>query len=430
MQKELTQWLKGDNSWHLYYRYGNPFIYGGLGQSYGSPSQGYGTDWEANLITYPLHVRDEYDVFLNFDYEISLQNEFFLEQDELDNCTISISSNYGESWDILKEYYFDLEDLTGNESLDISEYSNEIVLIKFTLHSNDITTGLGYGWLLSNIYLGYDKSTDFIPPTIEISAPLSDKIISSITKIEANISDNIEIDENRINIYINDEMIDRSLLKFNKSTGVLSFEWDTTLYSDGTYLVMVVVYDTEGNRAELIVPVVVENGLLNFRTWGIWLLVIVCIIIVGILSYILAEKYGKFSFRHRRNTIAEKLRLKEIDKGQVIKRIEVIETHEEHKNPLILYCKYCQSWFESSKFNMVCPKCDHDQIYVAYNCINCNKWYFKDEPGENFYCKDKKCKGVRLISREIEEVRNLLKENGTFLRKFEYKSKKFSILDR
>jgi hypothetical protein len=430
MQKELTQWLKGDNSWHLYYRYGNPFIYGGLGQSYDSLSQGYEPDWDASLITYPLHIRGEYDVFLNFSYEISLQNEFFLEQGELDNCTIYISSNYGESWEILKEYFFDSENLAGNESLDISQYSNEIVLIKFTLHSNDITTGLGYGWLISNIYLGYDKSTDFIAPTIEIITPSSDEKVSSITKIEAKISDNIETDANRINIYINDEMVDRSLLKFNHSTGVLSFEWDTTLYSDGTYLVMVVVYDTEGNRAELIVPVVVENGLLNFRTWGIWLLVIVFIIIVGILSYILAEKYGKFSFRHRRNTIAEKLRLKEIDKGQVIKRIEVIETHEEHKNPLILYCKYCQSWFESSKFNIVCPKCDHDQIYVAYNCINCDKWYFKDEPGENFYCKDRKCKGVRLISREIEEIRNLLKENGIFLRKFEYKNKKFSILDR
>ncbi len=430
IQKELTQWLKGDNSWHLYYRFGNPFIYGGLGQSYGSLSQGYGPDWEANLITYPLHVRDEYDVFLNFAYEISLQNEFFLEQDELDKCTISISSNYGESWDILKEYYFDSESLAGNESMDISQYSNEIVIIKFTLHSNDITTGLGYGWLLSNIYLGYDESTDFIAPTIEISAPLSDEIVSSITKIEANISDNIGIDENRINIYINDKIIDRSLLKFNHGTGVLSFEWDTTQYNDGTYVVMVVAYDAEGNKAESVVHVDVENGFLNFQTWGIWFLIIVSVIIIGIISYFLAEKYGKFSFRHRRNIFAEKLRLKELDKEKVIKRIEVIETPEEHKNPFILHCKYCQSWFESSKFNYMCPKCDHDQIYIAYNCINCGKWYFKDKPGENFYCKNKKCRGVRLVRREIEEIKELLKEKGIFLRKFEYKGKKFSILDR
>jgi len=430
MQKELTQWLKGDNSWHLYYRFGNPFIYGGLGQSYGSLSQGYGPEWEASLITYPLHVRDEYDVFLNFAYEISLQNEFFLEQDELDKCTISISSDYGESWDNLREYYFDSENLAGNESVDISQYSNEIVLIKFTLHSNDITTGLGYGWLISNIYLGYDKSTDFIAPTIEISTPLSDAIINSITKIEANISDNIEIDDTRINIYINDEMIDRSLLNFNQGTGVLSFEWDTSQFLDGTYVVMVVAYDAEGNRAESVVHVEVENGLMNFQTWGIWLLIIVSVIILGIISYVLAEKYGKFSFRHRRNTFAEKLRLKEFDKDQVIKRIEIIETSEEYKNPLILHCKYCQSWFESSKFNYMCPKCDHDQIYVAYNCINCGKWYFKDKPEDNFYCKNKKCRGVRLVRREIEEIKESLKEKGIFLRKFENKSKKFSILDR
>jgi len=429
MQKELTQWLKGDNSWHPYYRFGNPFLYGGLGKSYGSTSQGYRTDWDANLITYSLHVRDEYDVFLNFFYEISLQNEDYLELDDPDKCTISISNNYGESWDLLKEYYYNPENLSGNESLDISQYSDEIVLIKFTLHSNDITPVLsyGYGWLISNIYLGYDKSTDFIVPTIEIITPLSDSTISSITKIEAIISENIEIDDDRIEIYINDKRIDRSLLKFNHSTGILNFEWDTTLYNDGTYQVMVVVYDTEGNRGESIVSVDVENGLLNFRTWGMWLLVIVSIIIVGIISYILAEKYGKFSFRYRRNTIAEKLKLKELEKEQIIKRIEIIIASEESENPLVLHCKYCQSWFESSRFNYMCPKCDHDQIYVAYNCINCGKWYFKDKPEENYYCKNKKCQGVRLIGREIKE---LLKEKGIFLRKFESKSKKFSILDR
>ncbi len=426
MQKELTQWLMGDNSWHPFYRFGNPFLYGGLGHSYGSLSQGYGTDWEANLIIYPLHVRDEYDVFLNFAYEISLQNEFFLEQDELDKCSISISDNYGESWEILKEYYFDSENLAGNESLDISQYSNEIILIKFTLQSNDITTGLGYGWLISNIYLGYDKSTDFIDPTIEIITPLSDEIVSSITKIEAIISDNIEIDDNRINIYINDKMVERSLLKFNHSTGILSFEWDTTSYNDGTYSLMVVAYDAEGNRAESIIPVVVENGLMILHTWGIWFLIIVSVIIVSIISYFLVERYGKFSFRLRKATIAEKLRQKEIDKDQVIKRIGITETPE---NPLILHCKYCQSWFESSKFSYMCPKCDHDQIYVAYNCINCGKWYFKDEPGENFYCKSKKCRGVKLIRREIEEVKNILGENSIFLRKFEFNDRKFSILD-
>ncbi|GAG49675.1 unnamed protein product, partial [marine sediment metagenome] len=140
--------------------------------------------------------------------------------------------------------------------------------------------------------------------------------------------------------------------------------------------------------------------------------------------------YGKFSFRYRRNTIAEKLKLKELEKEQIIKRIEIIIASEESENPLVLHCKYCQSWFESSRFNYMCPKCDHDQIYVAYNCINCGKWYFKDKPEENYYCKNKKCQGVRLIGREIEEIKELLKEKGIFLRKFESKSKKFSILDR
>ena len=78
---------------------------------------------------------------------------------------------------------------------------------------------------------------------------------------------------------------------------------------------------------------------------------------------------------------------------------------------------------------MICPVCEHDQIYAAYNCPNCGKWFFKDEPGENFYCKSKTCEGVRLIRKEKEEVQEILAKEGNIPRKFKSKIKKFSVLD-
>ena len=60
--------------------------------------------------------------------------------------------------------------------------------------------------------------------------------------------------------------------------------------------------------------------------------------------------------------------------------------------------------------------------------MNCGKWYFKDEPSDDYYCKNKNCQGVRLIKREKEEIKDILNQEGKLLRKYEFKSKKFSIL--
>jgi len=173
----------------------------------------------------------------------------------------------------------------------------------------------------------------------------------------------------------------------------------------------------------------VENGFVDLRIWGPWLLVIACLIIIGIVSYFIAERRGKIWFKNRRTLNDEKIRLTHIDKDQVIKRIELIETQEEQGKPLILHCKFCGAWFESDRFNYMCPVCDHDQIFIAYNCINCGKWYFKDKTSSEYYCKNKSCKGVRLVKREKQEIQNILSKEGIFLRKYEPKKSKFSILD-
>ncbi len=428
-QKELTPWLIGDNTWHIFSRFNKNYLYGGLGQSFGSLNQAYELDWDAQLITQLLYVPDEYDVYLRYSYDISLQNEFFLEQSELDKCTVSISENFGENWVVLKEYFFDDDDLSGNESLDISHYSNANILIKFTLYSNNITLGLGTGWLLSNIYIGYDKSTDFVSPSITLISPSSGETVNSFTSIEVIISDNNELDSSRIYVYLNNKMVNTDLLNFNSETGVLLVDWDTTLYSDGQYQINVVAFDKEGNRAESSVSVNVENWFVDLRIWGPWFLVILSLIIIGVLSYFIAERRGKIWFKNRRTINAEKIRLTHIDKDQVIKRIELIEIQGEQGKPLILHCKFCRAWFESDRFNYMCPVCEHDQIFIAYNCINCGKWYFKDEPSSEYYCKNNSCKGVRLINREKQEIQNILNKEGIFLRKYEPKKRKFSILD-
>jgi len=426
--KETTAWFRGDNSWHPIIRLGRPLLYGGQGQSYGSTEQGYGPNWDINLITLPLHLGSEYNIYFEFDYEITLQNEYYEPEDQLDRCIVSISKDFGETWIILKEFTYDSEDLIGSKRLAISQYSNEDIMIMFTLHSNDNVIGLGYGWLLSNIYVGYDKSTDFIAPEIEILTPEPDITVNSMIMIEANITDNVELDESRIYILLNNKSVDMQRLTFNSTTNILEFNWNTAQYNDGIYEIRVVAYDEEGNKAESFITVTVNN-MRWWQKWGPYIIIIIIAVIAGITIYIISEKKRKIWIDKIRTTRIEKIKLKDFDKDQVIKRIELIEHEEELKRPLTLYCKSCRSWFVSTKFDIICPICEHDQIYATYICSSCGKIYFKDEPGENYYCKNKTCEGVRLIRREKENIQELLAKEGKILREFKSKKKKFSILD-
>jgi len=426
--KENTAWFGGDNTWHIVQRLGQYYIYGGIGESFGSASQGYGPNWNATLITYPLYLRSEYNSYLRYNFDIVLQNEYGLSREDLDSCVVSISIDYGENWITLKKYFYDSEILSGNESLDISEYADEVIMVKFSLISNDNTpiVSLGHGWLLSEIYIGYDQNTDFISPYIQFIKPLDQETISSLYSIIVSISDNNEIDSSRIYINIDGILIERQLYSFDRNTGILGFNWDTTYALDGVHQINIIAFDEEGNRSESSINVIVHNGFFNWRTWGPWALVIVGIIIVSFISY----KIVRIKVRIRREKIREQKKVKiggrEIEPAIKIKQFDL---QKEIKMPLTLHCKYCKSWFESSKFDYICPICEHDQLYVAYNCINCNNWYFKDEPSESYYCKNKSCEGIRLVRRESEEVKEILAKERILLRKFEHRKKKFSILD-
>ena len=427
--KEDTSWLMGDNSWHLVEKLNQEFIYGGKGQSYGGLENGYDTNWDIELITKPLHLKNEYDTYLVYSFEISLQNEFGLAREDLDRCTVSISTNFGESWEDLKDYYYDDDNLSGNESINLSSFGNEIIMIKFALQSNNINIGLGFGWLVSDIYIGYDLSTDFISPIITPVSISDNQVVKSFYELRFNISDNKELDIARIYLYIDGKSVNRNLLSYDRETKIMEYNWDTTVLNDGAHSVKITAFDKEGNWAELIINVKIQNGLLNFHNIYFWIIVIGLSIISGLIIYFVTKKRKNIWFSRRRALDAEKVRLEDIDRDQIIKKIELIELGDEKKRPLTLYCRYCKSWFQSSKFDYICPNCEHDQIYAAYNCLNCGKWYFKNEPAQDYYCSNKRCEGVRLIRREKFEVEDILAKEGKVLKTFKRKSKKFSVLD-
>ncbi len=425
--EDSTAWLIADTNWHTIYRYGQDILYAGIGHpsSYGEGNRGYGENWDAKLITRPLELGNDYDLCLEFNYDISIQPETLLL--EPDECIISISTNYGEDWTELKEYTPNTEELSGTEEIDLSEYADEIVMIMFTLHSNDQETlkELALGWFLYDIYIGYDKSSDFEDPEIDIRNLEDNDIVDSVVTIEVHITDNDKIDDDRIFVYIGDKSVSEDDMEFDEGDDILEIKWDTRTYANGEYDIEIIVFDEEGNEETEMITVIVQNGLIDWHTWGSWIIFAISLlfIVIAIILFIVIKRSRSQKIRKTRK----------IDKDQAIKSIKKIEK-EELNRPLILYCKFCNSWFSSdeSKFDIMCSECGHDQIYAAYICVNvnCGRWYFFDEPNEDYHCKKKKCKGLRLVRQEKEVIEKILGKKGITLKKFEFESKsKYDILN-
>jgi len=257
-------------------------------------SAGYGANWDADLITHPIKVNDDHNLYLEFNHNLSIQPEIppYYYGASPDICIISISVNFGKDWTILKEYTYDIEGIEPKEQIDLSEYDDEIVMIKFTLRSNniDILSNLADGWLLSDIYVGYDKTTDFLEPNIKFTNLNSYDIVYSTYIINIKISDNDEIDDSRINIYIDDENVYGENFKFDEDSGILKYKWDTTEYENGEHEIKVIAYDEEGNKIEKTITVIVDNSILNVKSWPQWAIFLIIGTTIGIISCIILIK--------------------------------------------------------------------------------------------------------------------------------------------
>ncbi len=451
---DATAWLTGDNTWHTINLLGVDTLYGGIGQiSYGTGNLGYGTNWDAKLITRPFKVGSEYTAYLEYGFNISLQPEvpplYF--GTNPDRCIVSISTDYGTTWSVLREYRPDSAVLNSAEKIDLSGYSDEVVIVMFTLHSNSVTTlgvGVALGWFLYNIYIGYDPATDFINPIVKIESPESKDLVSGEVTIKAKLTDDIGIDISRIQLFIEDEAVAKGDLEFDSKKDIVKFTWDTSKYNDGLYEIIVVAFDDTGNRAEDSIIVQVENGVFDWNKWAPWVIVILIAVIAAFFMFFVAEKKGKGWVQKIKSFSFEKERIKAIDRDQAVKQIQEVE-NVQLNYPLTLHCKFCNSWYSTDQFDIMCPNCDHDQIYAAYNCLNCKKWYFENTPGENYYCPQCTPKviektgkrfwqrkrvineraGIKLVRREKEDVEEILAQDGKILKEFEVKKKRAGILD-
>jgi hypothetical protein len=93
---------------------------------------------------------------------------------------------------------------------------------------------------------------------------------------------------------------------------------------------------------------------------------------------------------------------------------ELTDFKWERDQPFRLHCKKCNSDFKSPKYEIFCPKCKLDSLYIAKFCQVCQKWtYFQDER----VSKCRKCK-IPLLKDYILAKDHLIEQGYKFGRSF------------
>ena len=120
-------------------------------------------------------------------------------------------------------------------------------------------SNLLYAWVkdaAGNISNGIGRSVtitlpDSIPPTIKFSTPTGGTIVSGGVTIATTASDNIGV--TRVELYIN------GMLTKSSTVTPVSYIWDTTTLSSGSYTVSTKAYDAAGNMGQSTIQVMVNN---------------------------------------------------------------------------------------------------------------------------------------------------------------------------
>lgn len=95
------------------------------------------------------------------------------------------------------------------------------------------------------------KPWDIEPPSVQITEPEDSSYVRGKVVIRAIASDNIAVD--KVEFYIN------GTLMHTDYDGPYTYEWDTTRWADGVYVIKATAYDTSGKSSSDTITIIVDN---------------------------------------------------------------------------------------------------------------------------------------------------------------------------
>src|SRR4030067_677956 len=94
-------------------------------------------------------------------------------------------------------------------------------------------------------------TVDHAPPTVEITNPSDQAVVSGTTLVTANATDDVEVV--KVEFYID------GFLKLTDISAPYTFSWDTTSVSNGSHSITAIAYDLVNKSASDTITVTVTN---------------------------------------------------------------------------------------------------------------------------------------------------------------------------
>jgi len=122
-----------------------------------------------------------------------------------------------------------------------------------------------YGDLIKQFYYYCDEDVTGVPlenppgnPIITVVSPTPGSIVNDVVVIKVNASDEDGISSVKI---FTDAWYN---MTYNSTSGLYEYNWDTTPFDDGNFLIRINATDTEGNTSTLLVLYTIDNIMINF----------------------------------------------------------------------------------------------------------------------------------------------------------------------
>ncbi len=410
---ESHEWLKTNTSWDIVNNpLANPgtpshFWYCGV-QTVILAQRYYGPDWDAWLVSKPIEVNSPQDVHLYFSHMLNF--EFTYGDDQ---AFVDISTDYGRTFTTLVT--FGGLNNTGLDwehfDIDISKYNHKNITLRFRFVSDDVENpvpAINRGWRLSHIEV--NASVEIIAPSVVIQFPDLNYELAGTVQLNFTITDNTGVDIDRVEFYINNELVTPTIWVAPDQVVHLSYIWETTETPNGLIRIRIVAFDTYGNSQTFSYNAYVNNPF-DWFALLIWVITIAAIVAFAAVGY----KTRFFTTIYDRTQAAKRLQIKSsATKGAQALGLPIItddlvnETIEAQEG-FTLHCKECKKEFHSQKFEWMCPACDKDSLFIKTYCIYCGTPALLEDPRKS-YCK--KC-GSRLLRQPNKSLSQLRAAIGT-----------------
>ncbi|WP_457917339.1 S8 family serine peptidase [Candidatus Lokiarchaeum ossiferum] len=397
-------WVKSNSSWHQPTIFENKKVQGSWYCGEGN-YLGYGHNITANLISPLIKLEGTNEIFLNFEHRLRFETDG---EEYGDYAEVFISVDVGKSWKRLHTYDEDTKG-TGIEkvSIDISDFMGSEAIFRFKFTSDDIGTQIANsGWKISNLVIDMNHTKDYLPPTIQFIGLESGDEISGEISIEILILDDSSIDNSRTEFWINNNLYEVDIID-NK----IIYSLDTTEFENGEKIeIICVVVDIQGNREVEKIVVEVHNPI---STLGI-VMISAGIALIGIMvgAKILHERKIKKKLLAgeiiKSLSMIERYNQRKFEKNQNFQEAEIISSQTdpnwEKDQPYKLYCKKCKKYYLAPDFEIFCPSCKKDNLFIAKFCPACKKWSYFDEESTGHKCKSCELLLLKDFSKAKQEI--------------------------